>query len=463
MATEAASGMLVSNHSYGLTSGWRYDDSQGCSNTTKRYTWMGGTDQFNAGGDDPNFGRYDGACQNLDGLIWDAQYYLPVFSAGNSNSQNPQEFALCDDRVRNGDGGTYVGYEPEDHPAGNSSHNSNIPGNHNAKNILTVANLQADQSLNSSSSRGITDDGRIKPDICGKGTDLYSAESTGTAAYATKTGTSMASPNVAGSLILLQELYERRHGDNGTYMRNATLKGLAIHTATDLGNPGPDVAHGWGLLNANLAGDVISEDAWYFGTQHSLMLEREVANGIPEAMDYAVVAAGTEPLVFTLCYTDYPGTGTSTHNDPTTKLVNDLDLHVSGNGHYYPYVLQPNFHLPATSGDNDRDNVEQVRITNPVAGTVYTVHVDVEGSITGGIQPFSLIISGLRTSCYDSIEHPSVNIPTNTYNSSTLFTSTATIASGNTVNYRAGNLVDLKPGFRAIAGSTFNAKIQSCP
>ena len=40
----------------------------------------------------------------------------------------------------------------------------------------------------------------------------------------------MASPNVAGSLLLLQEHYNNL---NGEFMKSATLKGLACHTATD--------------------------------------------------------------------------------------------------------------------------------------------------------------------------------------------------------------------------------------
>jgi subtilisin family serine protease len=51
------------------------------------------------------------------------------------------------------------------------------------------------------------DDGRIKPDIVANGVALYSASSslTGSATYEEKTGTSMASPSVAGSLALLQQ------------------------------------------------------------------------------------------------------------------------------------------------------------------------------------------------------------------------------------------------------------------
>ena len=51
--------------------------------------------------------------------------------------------------------------------------------------------------------------------------------------YGIISGTSMASPNVAGSLLLLQQYY---HQMNGVFMRASTLKGLAfLHTADDVG------------------------------------------------------------------------------------------------------------------------------------------------------------------------------------------------------------------------------------
>ena len=67
----------------------------------------------------------------------------------------------------------------------------------------------------------------------------------------------MSSPNAAGSLLLLQELYARLK--NGEFLRAATIKGLAIHTASEAGSaPGPDYKFGFGLLNVEKAASVIS-------------------------------------------------------------------------------------------------------------------------------------------------------------------------------------------------------------
>src|SRR3546814_17570705 len=78
----------------------------------------------------------------------------------------------------------------------------------------------------------------------------------GNDAYTLLSGTSMTSPNIAGSLLLLQELYALRH--DGAFMRAATLKGLAIHTAGEAGpSPGPDYRFGWGVLNTASAAEVL--------------------------------------------------------------------------------------------------------------------------------------------------------------------------------------------------------------
>ena len=65
-------------------------------------------------------------------------------------------------------------------------------------------------SINSSSSEGPCDDYRIKPDITGNGTGLYSTYETADNAYNSITGTSMASPNVTGTLVLLQQHYNNQ-------------------------------------------------------------------------------------------------------------------------------------------------------------------------------------------------------------------------------------------------------------
>ncbi len=98
-----------------------------------------------------------------------------------------------------------------------------------------------------------------KPDIVADGVNLLSSIATSNTAYATFSGTSMSSPSVAGSLLLLQEYYSQLHG--GAFMRSATLKGLVIHTADEAGpGPGPDYQFGFGLVNMQKAAAVITSN-----------------------------------------------------------------------------------------------------------------------------------------------------------------------------------------------------------
>lgn len=110
------------------------------------------------------------------------------------------------------------------------------------------------------------------------------------------------------------------------------------------------------------------------------------------------------PLKVTICWTDPVGAPNSITNldNPAIKLVNDLDLRIySPNGATnFPWVLNPDLtnrtsaarSAAATTGDDSRNNVEQVYIPNPTNGT-YSVTVTHKGSLTNS-QWVSILISG---------------------------------------------------------------------
>jgi hypothetical protein len=67
-------------------------------------------------------------------------------------------------------------------------------------------------------------------------------------------------------------------------------------------------------------------------------------NGANPDDSYTIDSDGVTPIRVTLCWTDPPGTATSSPDDTAIKLVNDLDLRITGPGGsptYYPYVLNP--------------------------------------------------------------------------------------------------------------------------
>lgn len=357
----AANGMLLSNHSYGVAT----------ENLVNDESWV--------------LGAYIQDSKNWDDLTYNAPYYLPVFSAGNDGDSNSDN----------------------SNPLGGNSNYDKLSYDKTSKNLLVVASgsdaiINIDGTLNSSirssfSSEGPTDDLRIKPDIMGNGEALTSTSVSESASpilkYSTISGTSMASPNVCGSLLLLQQHHNNL---NGSYMKSATLKGLALHTADDVDSAGPDAHSGWGLMNAKVAAETISENGF-----SSWIVEETLNNGESYTID--VVSDGSSPLLASISWTDQGGTTNPTgavndgiiyYNDDTPALVNDLDIRVTQTSNtFMPWKLTSV--STNTQADNTVDPYERVDISG-AAGT-YTITVTHKGTLVGGTQNFSLIVTGLSS------------------------------------------------------------------
>ncbi len=363
MASEASGGLLVSNHSYGYLRGWSGS------------TWYG--DPAISTTEDYRFGFYDVNTKNWDEVAYNAPYYLIVKSSGNDKGEGPVS-------------GTY----PQDGPYDCISQQGV------AKNILTVGSVgditsgysqPSDVVLASSSSCGPTDDGRIKPDIVANGIGLYSSYSSADDAYSSASGTSMSTPSVAGSVALLIQHWENVYGANSK-MKSSTAKATIIHTADESGaNTGPDYEFGWGLMNTENAALKVSED-----NTTDVICEGYLADG--EVYTRNITTTGASPIKATLVWTDPPGTPPVESLDPADiMLVNDLDLRITqASNTYYPWKLDKDTPTAAAtnSGENDVDNVEVVDISSPLNSTTYTITIDHDGTLSGGGQAFSLILSG---------------------------------------------------------------------
>ena len=244
---------------------------------------------------------------------------------------------------------------------------------------------------------GPTDDGRIKPDVVGNGYSLYSSTGSGDASYAYYSGTSMATPNVCGSLVLLIDYYGQLFP--GQCMRSSTLKGLAIHTADDLGTAGPDYKFGWGLVNVKASADLIK--LHYDEPTVPRLVEQSLTTTTTSRTN-SFTWTGTNAIRVTLCWTDPAGTAQTALDSTTKNLVNDLDLRVIGpTGQIYmPYVLVPSTpDVAATTGDNSIDNVEQVYISTPSTSGVCRIIVNLHSTLSSGTsQPYSIIFSVLGAS-----------------------------------------------------------------
>ena len=356
-ASAAANPMILSNHSYGVPIVG--DDKE------KLPAWY--------------MGAYTKDARDMDQIARSNPKYLIITSSGN------------DGRVSYNDG-MFSGFDK-------------LTTDKNAKNNLVVANanpiLKPFNSdfksiiINTSSSQGPTDDLRIKPDLAADGTDLYSTVPGG--GYASFSGSSMSAPNTTGTLVLLQQYYMQLHG---TYMNSSTLKGLVCHTAIDdIAAPGPDPTFGWGFLDARASAETV------FDATSNTALLNEL--NLAQAQTYSITfsAQAGDKLKATICWIDMPGDmSQGILNDPTPRLVNDLDLRLSKDGDtFFPWKLDysATTGFSNSKGDNSVGNIERVELDAPSSG-VYTLTVSHKGILKGNVggpfspqtQNFSLIVTG---------------------------------------------------------------------
>jgi hypothetical protein len=180
------------------------------------------------------------------------------------------------------------------------------------------------------------------------------------------------------------------------------MKALVVHTADEAGPaPGPDYVYGWGLMNAARAAQVLNAQA---ASSNALTHIKQIYLFNGGTVELPVTATGSEPLKVTVCWTDPPGPVSAPGVDANVPaLVNDLDVRLlSMMTTHYPWRLDPSSPAAAAtaSGDNDRDNVEQVIVNAPMPGAPYMVQVTHKGTLVddNGLpswQALSLIVSGV--------------------------------------------------------------------
>lgn len=346
MVVAASGGVRLSAHPYQYPGGWEYREDgwaemSGCT-ASAQWRWRGV--ETDSPTEDVLFNRYTTQSAEWDAVLHDQPYHLAIVAAGNHQGTGPatQPVRHC-----------YYSYS-----LGSWTETDMIVRDLNAgmtamavsKNTLTVSTWPNDAS----SGRGLTDDGRIKPDILAPGSVESAPSSAATDAYGTFSKTSAATAVAAGGIALIHEHLE---DEFGAAPLASTVKALVIHTARDQGDAGPDAIHGWGLLDVENAVRTASLDH---------VLEASLTDA--QTYEFVVEHAGVGDLVATLVWTDPEGT---TNN----VLVNDLDLRVVGQ----------------SATDNVIDNVEQLRYSGLAAGS-YTVQVTHKGALAAP-QPFSLVVS----------------------------------------------------------------------
>jgi subtilisin family serine protease len=249
------------------------------------------------------------------------------------------------------------------------------------------------------SSRGPTDDGRIKPDLVAPGTNLISNRSHAPGAntlwgeynadYVYSGGTSMATPLAAGLATLAREWLIEKGAPNPSA---ALVKATLLNTTFDIA-PGqyglgatqeitvtrPNPAAGWGRADGGFMVAPAPYIVW--------MDDRLAGLGTGQYVDYAhsgatplTVITTTQPLRVMLVWTDPPASLSA-----AKQLVNDLDLTLTGPD---GTVYRGN---GAASADRT-NNVEGVVVNAPAPGA-YTVRVSAF-NVPLGPQRYALVVAG---------------------------------------------------------------------
>ncbi|MGZ8554407.1 MAG: S8 family serine peptidase, partial [Chitinophagaceae bacterium] len=279
-----------------------------------------------------SYGVYDLVSRFLDQQAFQLPNLQHVFSAGNSGNANCSPY-----------------------PAGYANV---LGGYQSSKNPICVGSNDFGNS-----SKGPVKDGRIKPEIVAQG--IVTSLNKDMTGYRSSGGTSHSSPGVSGGLALLYQRYKQLN--SGSNPKSGLMKTLLCNGAIDIGNAGVDFHYGFGLMNL-LRSVTMLENTNYFNTSvntgdtntHTITLPGGSSIAQLKVMLYWNDSAAA-PLV-------------------ATTLVNDLDLQVTDPSAvvHLPQLLNtnpPNVALTATTGADHLNNIEQVVINNPAAGT-YTFSVN---------------------------------------------------------------------------------------
>ncbi|MCX5613138.1 S8 family serine peptidase [Streptomyces sp. NBC_00047] len=316
---------------------------------------------------------YGTAAQEADQMVWDHKDFVICFAAGNDGTD------------RDGDGRINL---------------RSVSGETGAKNVITVGASEGnrpeisrtyDQLFNGAlrfpalpirgdrmadnpagmaafSSRGPTAEGRFKPDVVAPGTSILSTRSrvappsvnfgvSSDPAYMFDSGTSMATPLVAGCVAVLRESLVK----NGTPKPSAALiKAMLVNGADELSGqyspseagPSPNNNSGFGIVNLQRA-VVLPTDAGRAGFRDA----KELDQGEERAFGITIPEGAVRTLKVTLVWTDPPG----------AALQNDLNLIVRADGQ------ERHGNMGTDPGFDRVNNVEQVHWRDIPAGEVEVV------------------------------------------------------------------------------------------
>ena len=266
--------------------------------------------------------------------------------------------------------------------AGNFYSYNSVKPPGNAKNTIQVGAADHNYTLASFSSKGPTDDGRIKPDIIAPGVSIVSTKSQvgegsctypypNNPNYGLCTGTSMATPAMSGFVTLIREYYQRYEQRNASA---ALIKATLINGATNILNYGiPSAEAGWGFADI--------ENSLPQGKKTIDALEGQSLWSGDVFRKRVYIHSGT-PLTATLVWTDVDGAV-----DSNRTLVSDLDFVIT-DSHGKKYHGN-DVSAPFDDTKDAVNNVEKITIPSPADG-FYTLEVQAFNTPMGA-QDFAIV------------------------------------------------------------------------
>jgi len=338
------------------------------------------------GGGNP--GEYDEQCRQLDDFVWKKPDFCIIFAAGNDGTDSDGDGVVNLGSVTapgTAKNCITVGASENDHPEFTMTYGESWPRDYPAEPIKSDRVADNPDDIVAFSSRGPTDDGRIKPDVVAPGTFILSTRSRMIAEnhfgwgrfepsrlYMYDGGTSMATPLTAGAVGVVREFLRKQRKIASPSA--ALLKASLIASAVFLrgAESGCDPNQGFGRVNLDAILAPPKPLRVLFvegpGLQTGDVDERTIA-----------VTSGGAPLRIVLAYSDFPG----------AALINNLNLVVRAPD---GGVFVGNANQPGGASFDTKNNVELVHISQAAAGD-YRVQV-VGSNVARGPQPFALVLRG---------------------------------------------------------------------
>jgi len=275
----------------------------------------------------------------------------------------------------------------------------------NAKNCVAVSaagDAPSQDNVCFFAAIGPTTDGRRKPDLMAVGCGITAANfPVACGLWSAGAATSWASPVGAGLGVLTRQYFVDGYYPTGAAMpgnafspSGALVKAVLINSSVDLSGVAdyPNLREGWGRI--------LLDDAIYLaGDSRKLYLhDKRNGEGLSTSesdIRSVTVIGGGLPLKVTLVWTDVPAAVLSTFTP-----VNNLDLVVTAPN---AAVYRGNVFAggqSATGGiADDRNNVEQVILSNPLAGT-FTIQI-LATAVNSELQGYALVVTGdiIPTDC----------------------------------------------------------------